>query len=246
MKRLILLVSLLSLALGACVAPTTAAAASGPAPHEAGASRELNVGFLILDGVYNTELTAPLDVFQHTIFHTDPGMRTFTVAPTLEPIMTFEGLTITPDHSFADAPPIDVLVVPSAANNMDADLKNEELIGWVRTTGFRAQYILSLCDGAFVLARAGLLDGRRATTFPADIKLFRTMFERVDVADGPSFVQDGPAITSVGGAKSFDAALYLTELLYGKRVADRIAKGLVIDWDLKQVAYEVQATDAAE
>jgi len=234
MKRLILQVSLLCLFLGACIVPATETPL-----QEASTERQLNVGFLIVEGVYNTELTAPLDVFQHTKFHTDPGMATFTVAPTRDPITSFEELVIVPDYSFADAPPIDVLVVPSAKNNMDSDLRNEELIGWVRSTGFRSQFVVSLCDGAFVLARAGLLDDRRATTFPTDIPLFRTMFVTVDVADGPSFVHDGPAITSVGGAKSFDAALYLTEILYGKKVADGIAKGLVIDWDLEDVEHEV-------
>jgi transcriptional regulator GlxA family with amidase domain len=240
MKRIILQVSLLCLVLGACVAPDSELHA-----QEAGAPLQLNVGFLIVDGVYNTELTAPLDVFQHTIFHAPPGMRTFTVAPTRQPVTSFEGLVIVPDYSFADAPPIDVLVVPSAENNMDSDLRDEELIGWVRTTGFRAQTVMSLCDGAFVLARAGLLDGRRATTFPKDIPLFRTMFDKVDVVDGPGFVHDGPAITSVGGARSFDAALYLTEILYGKRAADGIAAGLLIDWNLKRVDHAVVPAPAA-
>ena len=236
MKRPLL--PLLLLPLAACIVAPPAAG-----PQEAGSDRQLNVGFLIVEGVYNTELTAPLDVFQHTRFHTEPGMATFTVAPTRDPVTSFEELVIVPDFTFEDAPEIDVLVVPSAKNNMTSDLQDEELIGWVRTMGFRARYVVSLCDGAFVLARAGLLDGRRATTFPADISLFRVMFQDVDVADGPSFVHDGPAITSVGGAKSFDAALYLTEILYGKKVADGIAKGLVIDWDLERVEHEVVAAE---
>jgi transcriptional regulator GlxA family with amidase domain len=203
--------------------------------------RALHVGFLVVDGVYNTELTAPFDILQHTVFHAQPGMKVFTVAPSLEPVRTFEGLRLLPDYTLTSAPPIDVLVVPSAEHSMDTDLENRELIAWVRTTGLRAQYVLSLCDGAFVLAQAGLLDGRAATTFPADVARFRERFgATVDVREGVSFVHDGPALTSVGGAKSFDAALYLCELLYGAKAARGLARGLVIDWDLSEVEHEVE------
>jgi transcriptional regulator GlxA family with amidase domain len=224
--------ALLALALVSCAAPAPSdTSPSGEAP--------LAVGFLVIDGVYNTELTAPFDIFQHTVFHVQPGMRVFTVAPSRAPVTTFEGLRILPDHSFEDAPPIDVLVVPSAEHNLDTDLEDERLIGWVRRTGARARFVVSLCDGAFVLAQAGLLDGRAATTFPSDLPRFRELFgTRVDVRADVSFVHDGAALTSVGGAKSFDAALYLCELLYGAEKARGIARGLVIDWDLAAIAHE--------
>lgn len=198
----------------------------------------LQVGFLVIDGVYNTELTAPFDVFHHTVFHTRPGMRVFTVGPSREPVTSFEGLRILPDHSYEDAPSIDVLVVPSAEHNMDSDLEDEELVGWVRRVGGEAEWVLSFCDGAFVLAAAGLLDGRSATTFPADVERMREMFPSVRVLDGVSFVHDGSAITSVGGARSFDAALYLCELLFGAEAARGIARGMVIEWDPRRVAHE--------
>ncbi len=202
--------------------------------------RELQVGFLIVEGVYNTELVAPFDVFQHTAFHAQPGMKVFTVASSREPVRTFEGLRLLPDYTFTSAPPIDVLVVPSAEHSMDRDLENAELIEWVRQTGLRAQYVVSLCDGAFVLAKAGLLDRRQATTFPADIARFREMFAaQVECLEDVSFVHDGPAITSVGGAKSYEAALYLCELLYGREAAEGIGRGLVIEWDANRVAHEV-------
>jgi transcriptional regulator GlxA family with amidase domain len=213
---------------------------SAPEEAEAPRPRALGVGFLIVDGVYNTELTAPFDVFQHTTFHAQPGMRVFTVAPTLDPVRTFEGLRLVPDYTYTSAPPIDVLVVPSAEHSMDTDLEDELMIRWVRVTGMRAQHVLALCDGAFVLAQAGLLDGREATTFPADVARFRELFgARVAVRDEVSFVHDGPMITSVGGARSFDAALYLCQRLYGDSVARRIGHGLVIDWDLETVEHRV-------
>jgi len=199
--------------------------------------RRLNVGFLVVDGVYNTELMAPFDVFHHTVFHTDPGMRVFTVAPSLEPVTTFEGLRLLPDFTYASAPPIDVLVVPSAEHSMDADLEDESMIAWVQSVGRRSRYVLSLCDGAFVLARAGLLDGRAATTFPADLDRLRADFPGLDVRENVSFVHDGPAVTSAGGAVSYEAALYLTDLLYGAETARGVAAGLCIDWNRGRVAY---------
>ena len=235
MKRRRRLVWLLALACaGACSSAgrDLPAAESDPTP--------LNVGFLIVDGVYNTELTAPLDVFHHSVFHTRPGMRVFTVGPSRRPVTSFEGLRILPDYGYDDAPPIDVLVVPSAEHSMDTDLEDQRLMRFVRERGSRARYLLSLCDGAFVLAAAGLLDGRESTTFPSDIPRYREMFPQLVVHEDVSFVHDGAAITSAGGAKSFDPALYLCELLYGSEVARGIGRGLVIDWRADEVAHVVK------
>lgn len=215
----------------------TACASPEVVPHGiASGKRPLQVGFMIVDGVYNTELTAPYDIFQHTIFHVQPGMEVFTVAPSKSSVRSFEGLVIEPDYTFRNAPPIDVLVVPSAEHNMDTDLENDALMSFVRERGADAQYVMSLCDGAFILAGAELLDGREATTFPSDRDRMQEMFPSVNVHKDATLVRDGKFITSVGGAPSFDAALYLTELLYGPEKARGIAGGLVIDWDLKRVA----------
>ncbi len=197
----------------------------------------LQVGIVIVDGVYNTELTAPMDMFHHTVFHAKPGCRVFTVAPSLAPITSFEGLRILPDFSFSDCPPIDILVVPSAEHSMDSDLENIHLIHFVRDRGQRASWLLSLCDGAFVLAAAGLLDGLHATTFPADLDRFEAQFPAVRVERNLSFVRHGKTVTSVGGEPSFEAALYLCQLLYGPKAARGIARGLVIDWDLEAIDH---------
>lgn len=197
--------------------------------------KALNVGFLAINGVYNSELMAPYDIFQHTIFHTDPGMKTFIVSPTLEPIVTFEGITITPHYSFENTPDIDVLVVPSAQHNMGSDLEDEVLINFVKETGTKAQFVMSLCDGAFILAQAGLLKDVKCTTFPSDINKMRERFPALDIYEDVSFVHDGKMITSSGGAKSYDPALYLVEYLYGKQKARGVAKGLVIDWKVGEI-----------
>jgi len=135
-----------------------------------------NVAFLIMDGVYNTELTAPYDIFQHTIFRDGiKAMNTFMVADTKDPVTSFEGIRLLPDFNYLkdSLPHIDILVVPSAEHHLDTDLENKQLIDWVRTTAEKATYVTSHCDGAFVLAKAGLLDNVASTTFPSDIDAYK-------------------------------------------------------------------------
>lgn len=201
-----------------------------------------NVAFLIMDGTFNTEFTAPFDIFQHTIFREGiKSMNVFTVAVTLDPVTTFEGVRILPDFSYRDEnlPKIDILVVPSAEHHLDTDLDNEELINFVKKTADKALYITSHCDGAFVLAKSGILDNIESTTFPGDIEKYKATFPQLTVHKDVFFVHDGRFITSAGGARSFEAALYLTEVLYGKEIAQSIAGGLVIDWNLETVPHIV-------
>jgi transcriptional regulator GlxA family with amidase domain len=199
-----------------------------------------NVAFLIMDGTFNTELTAPFDIFQHTIFREKiKAMNVFTVANTDTPITTFEGMRILPDYNYLkDAlPKIDILVVPSAEHHLDADLDDIAMIDFVKRVDKEATFMTSHCDGAFVLAKAGLLKDKVSTTFPSDIDKMRGMFPSLDIRKDVLFVHDGKYITSAGGAKSFEAALYVCELLYGKEVAKSLAGGLVIDWTLKTVPH---------
>lgn len=197
--------------------------------------RPLRVGFLAVDGVYNSELMAPYDIFHHTVFHVEPGMEVFVVSPDGTAVTTFEGLTVGAHYGFDDAPPIDILVVPSAEHSMDSDLEDEAMIDWVRRVGGEAIYVVSLCDGAFVLAAAGLLDGVVSTTFPGDVVAYRERFPHLEVR-GPgelgrlSFVHDGKAWTSQGGALSYDVAMHLVDHLYGTEVAAGVGRGMVLDW----------------
>jgi len=96
-----------------------------------------NVAFLIMDGVYNTELTAPFDIFHHTIFRDSiKAMNVFTVSKESGYVKTFEGIHIVPDFNYQtdSLPPIDILIVPSAEHHMDSDLEDEVMLDFVSQT----------------------------------------------------------------------------------------------------------------
>ena len=196
------------------------------------ADRALRAGFLLVEGVYNTELMAPWDVFEHTRYHAAPhaGVEVFTVAASADPVTTAEGLRIVPDYTFDSAPPIDILVVPSAEHSRDSDRENEAMIAWVGAVGAEARFVMSLCWGAFILAEAELLDGHACTTFPDDLRTFVEAFPELDLRVNVSFVHDGKILTSQGGARSYDVAMYLVDLLFGETVARRVGQGLLIEW----------------
>jgi len=201
-----------------------------------------NVAILIMDGTFNTELTAPYDIFQHTKYREGiKAMNVFTVANTLEPIKTFEGMRILPDFNYLSEslPNIDILVVPSAEHHLDTDLEDTVMLNFVRRIDKTAEFVTSHCDGAFVLAESGVLDGIESTTFPGDIDKYKAMFPELTIHKDVFVVQDGKYITSSGGARSFDGALYLCELLYGKKIAQSLAGGLVIDWQMEEVPHIV-------
>lgn len=200
----------------------------------------LTAGFVVLDRVYNTELTAPYDVLQHTVYRDSTQfIAPFIVSPDGAPVTTFEGIHVAAHYSFDDAPPIDILLVPSTGNSLGSDLQNERFMNWLGESARNAQYVLSVCYGGVPLAATGVLDGREATTFPSAQDQMATDFPAVTVRRDVRFVADGPYITSVGGARSFEPALYLVDRLYGTETAARIADGLVLPWDLDAIPHAI-------
>ncbi len=198
-----------------------------------------NVAILITDGVYNTELTAPMDIFEHTKYRCENGMHVYTLTNTGFAVTTSEGLKIIPDlNYYSDSlPDFDVLVIPAAEDHLTDALQNDSLLLIINRLGAKADYVISLCDGAFPLAASGLISGRNATTFPSDQDAFERRFGEVSVHRNVNFVRDGKFITSIGGAKSFEACLYLVEQLYGVEGAQKTAEGMALDWPQAELKY---------
>ena len=212
-------------------------AADGPEPIPGRVP--LQTGFLVINGVYNTELTAPLDILQHSVFREDKQyFRTFLVSPDGKPIKTVEGLTIQADYSFANCPKLDVLVIPSTETSMNKDLEDGPYKSFVAARVDEAAVVITLCDGAFALGGSGRLDGRHATTFPGDQQRFAEAFPKIQVHRDSLFVHHDKFITSVGGARSFEPALFLAHHWFGEAYAKSLAGGLVIEWDLARIAHK--------
>ncbi|MFT4603344.1 MAG: transcriptional regulator GlxA family with amidase domain, partial [Rhodothermales bacterium] len=161
---------MLTVALAACgnrapVDQPSHSAARPSTPERPEGARVRTAGFLITPEVFNSELMAPYDVFQHSIFRDRSDyIETFIVSEDGLPVETFEGILVTPHYSFETAPDIDILVIPSTGGSMTVDLDNEALMAWLGAAVKGAEWIVTVCDGAFPLAATGVLDGRTATT----------------------------------------------------------------------------------
>ena len=206
-------------------------------------AQKIPTAFLAVDGVFNSELIAPYDILQHSIYR-DPKnyFDCYIVSPDGKPVKTAEGLTVQAHYSFANCPNPQVLIIPSTEGSMGKDLKNPVYMGWLKKKVASAKAVITLCDGAFPLAHTGALNGLNATTFPGDQEAFAKKYAEVIVHRDVLFVQHHKYITSVGGAKSYEPALYLAHRWFGEAHAKRLAQGLVIDWDLSKIPHKTFGT----
>lgn len=191
----------------------------------------LNVAILIFDEVEVLDFAGPFEVFSRTRLEPGPESRrddegapfhVFTVAKTKAPIRATGGLEVIPHHGFDDAPPIDLLVVPGGYGTRPL-LDDKETLDWIRDIAARARRTTSVCTGSLLLARAGLLDGRRATTHWAALDLLGSMDAGVTVERKLRWVDDG-VITSAGVAAGIDMVFHVVEGLFGNEVAEETAR----------------------
>jgi len=177
-----------------------------------------HVQIVLFDGVQSLDVTGPLEVFTYA-----GGYRVTTASVGGVPVRTSSGLRLIPDGDLSEMS--DTLVVPGGAGTREPP---EDVIAWLREHGNRPQRIMSVCTGAFLLAEAGLLDDKRATTHWQYCESLRHRHPKVDVDAEPIFVRDGRIATSAGVTTGIDLALALVEEDRGRDVALAIARGLVM------------------
>ncbi|AOR34751.1 transcriptional regulator [Streptomyces fodineus] len=191
---------------------------------------------LLFDGVDLLDVTGPPEVFALLRRETDDasGCEVVLAAETMDPVTTSAGVRVLPDLTFAEAArrPIDTLLVPGAVEVDDRRrvraLSDEGVVRWVRTLAGRARRVASVCVGAHLLAAAGLLDGRRATTHWSTARQLADEHPAVRVDADPIFIRDGKVWTGAGITACLDLSLALVAEDFGEAVALRVARQLVM------------------
>jgi putative intracellular protease/amidase len=192
------------------------------AEHEAHTEPQVRVGIVLFDGVEIIDFAGPYEVFGTA------GFGVVTLTPDGKPVKTAMGLTVTPDASFANAPPFDVLLVPGGSVS-DAQ-KDPRILDFIRKHTESSHYVLSVCTGAFIMGSSGVLDGLKATTFNPAITDLAKLYPKVDVIKDVRWADNGKVITSAGLSSGIDAALHVVARVRGLDEAKTVAMHLEYDW----------------
>jgi transcriptional regulator GlxA family with amidase domain len=192
---------------------------------------KINVGIFIFDGVEVLDFAGPFEVFSRTRLQPGTASRrsddtapfeVFTIGATREVVGATGGLSILPQHDFASAPRVDLLVIPGGFGTRPL-LEDTGALDWIRRTAATARTVTSVCTGSLLLARAGLLAGRRATTHWGAYDLLAGLDPTVTVDREARVVTDG-IVSSAGVAAGIDMAFGVVETICGRAVADETAK----------------------
>jgi transcriptional regulator GlxA family with amidase domain len=218
------LLSVLGLLLAAAPPAKSPPPASGTAGEKSGALKppaqgSIPVAFLLSEGAVVIDFTGPWEVFQDAYVpgRMDAPFQLYTVAESTKPIHASNGLTIVPDYSLDNAPPPKVIVIPAQQG------RSEAILNWVRKSSQTADVTMSVCTGAFLLAKTGLLSGKSATTHHASYRTLAAGFPDIKVVPGARYVEAGNLASAGGLSSGIDLALRVVERYYGTEVAKETA-----------------------
>ena len=185
-------------------------------------SARKKAAILIFDGVQIIDYTGPYEVFGAA------GLEVFTVATSAATITTNMGMKVTPGYALDDAPAADVLLIPGGG--VIATQQDPRVLKWIQERSKQAEYVISVCNGAYILAKTGLLDGLTATTTARLIDGLPTIAPKVRVVRDQRYVDNGKFITTAGLSSGIDGALYVVSKLFGKAHAQLTALRMEYDW----------------
>jgi putative intracellular protease/amidase len=195
--------------------------AAAPSVMEEPQTRK-KAAILIFDGVQIIDYTGPYEVFGQA------GMEVFTVAVKPEMITTAMGMRVTPQYTLENAPGADVLLIPGG--DVTRTQGDPNVINWVQERAKQTEYVVSVCNGAYILAKTGLLDGLTATTFYNLIDGLSALAPKVKVVRDQRYVDNGKFITTAGISSGIDGSLYVVSKLFGKGRAQMAALNMEYDW----------------
>jgi transcriptional regulator GlxA family with amidase domain len=193
--------------------------AAEPTSLKPPASGSIPVAFVISEGAVVIDFCGPWEVFRDVMVpgRQDHPFRLYTVSDKSSPIQAGGGMKIVPDYTFANAPTPKVIVIPAQREPSPAMLE------WIRENSKNTDLTMSVCTGAFVLAKTGLLSGKSATTFHGAFRSFAIEFPDVHLKRGARFVEDGNLATAGGLSSGIDLALRVVERYFGREVAQKTA-----------------------
>lgn len=183
--------------------------------------RPMTIAFYLQDGVEVLDFAGPMEVFSYA------GFKVFTVSRKKEPITAQGILKVMPDYSIDDAPPSDILAF--FGGNAGPASQDPAVMAWIKGREAGTKYFFSVCTGAFIIGRAGLLDSLSATTFHSSIESLRQTLPQTHVLAGVRFVDNGKVITTAGISAGIDGALHLVSRLRGEGTAKEVAEYMEYD-----------------
>jgi transcriptional regulator GlxA family with amidase domain len=195
-------------------------------PRDRSGSSKRNVAIVIYNQMELLDFAGPAEVFAAA----DGGraFKVYTVAESDRPIVSQGFVTITPQYMIANCPRPDILVIPGG--NSTSVSRSQKMLDWVKEVSHDAERVLSVCTGAFVLARAGLLDGLEATTHHGAIAGFRRDHPKVTVRSDVRVVDNGKILTAAGVSAGIDGALHVVSKTRGQKVAQKTAEYMEYTW----------------
>ena len=195
----------------------------------------IRVGIFLFDDVEVLDFAGPYEVFttaSRMAARRNPAQAApftvVTLAATPQ-VRARAGLTVLADQALDNTPPLDLLIVPGGV--VDAELQKPDVLQWISAQAGTAQWTASICTGAFLLAAAGLLDGRPATTHWEDLADLQARFPNVTVKEGVRWVDDGNVLTSGGISAGIHLSLHLVTRLAGQELAVATARQMEFDWE---------------
>ncbi|MEJ2881434.1 DJ-1/PfpI family protein [Pedobacter sp. GR22-6] len=191
---------------------------------------QYNVAVLVYPGIELLSVAGPSEVLNNA-----GGYNVYTVSVRPGKVHTSKGFIFLSDYNIQNAPQPDILIVPGGPLDEILTLaEDKELIGWIKVVNQNTRFTMSVCSGALILAKAGLLDGKTVTTHSTAIEPLRKLNPKTTVISGVKFVRDGKILSTAGITSGIDGTLQLLSGISGLEVAKSVSKVLEYDkWDPK-------------
>ena len=189
----------------------------------------MNIGVALFDGAEELDWAGPWEVLAAWAEQwPDDGVLVFTLAREDRPVTCAKGLRVLPDETWETAPPLDLLVYPGGRGTR-RDLEDEAVLDWIRGLAAGETVVASVCTGSLVLAAAGLLDGKPATTHWGSLEVLPTLGRDIEVRPDDRFVDNGSVLTAAGVSAGIDMALHLVARLHSTERAREVRRYIQYD-----------------